>query len=137
MTERAICANCGEPIILAPYFLDGRLPNPPIWWHPNAGTTCATKAKDWKRPDWPHAHPSMASGAKPADGGITLETALKQAEAHEAALTELYGRLRAEGHAYASAEAHIAKEGAHSLVKQLREDLLTRAVDEAVKPPTP
>lgn len=67
--------------------------------------------------------------------GITLEEALRQAEAQAVALTELYGRLRAEGHAYASADAYRALEAVGDLVKQLREDLLTVAVDDAVQSP--
>jgi len=52
-------------------------------------------------------------------GEISVKSALLAAQAHEAALTELYGRLRASGHAYAASTAYAASEAVHDLVQEL------------------
>lgn len=120
MSERSTCANCGDPIVLGPWFLDGRLPNPSVWTHVGSGFTCASRAKGWKRPDWPSAAPSMLEVSPSPRGEISVESALLAAQAHEAALRDLYARLRASGHAYAANSAHAAAEAALSLVDDLR-----------------
>lgn len=120
MSERSTCAHCGEPIVLGPWFLDGRLPNPSIWTHVGSGRTCASKAKDWKRPDWPSAAPSMREVTPKPRGEISLESALLAAQAHEASLRDLYSRLRTSGHAYASNSAYAAAEAALALIDDLR-----------------
>jgi hypothetical protein len=51
-----ICLHCDKPIVFKPYFLDGKLPNPPIWFHPPGSRTCATKPKG-HRSSWPIAEP--------------------------------------------------------------------------------
>jgi hypothetical protein len=119
MSEQSTCAHCGKPIILGPWFLDGRLPNPSIWTHVGSGRTCASKAKDWKRPDWPSAQPSMTKAEPEPRGEISAESALRSAEAHEAALAELFLRLHASGHPQSDA-ARVAVEAARVLVKELR-----------------
>lgn len=52
-------ANCGQPIVFKPFFLDGRLPNPPCWWHEEAGFTCPVSGVDPDKP-WPMATPPAA-----------------------------------------------------------------------------
>lgn len=51
------CRHCGKPIVFKPFFLDGKQPNPPIWFHPQAGTTCSTRPAGWPKDGWPHAEP--------------------------------------------------------------------------------
>ena len=121
MTERSTCAHCGKPIILGPWFIDGRLPNPSIWTHVGSGRTCASKAKEWKRPDWPSAQPSMAKAEPEPRGEISTESALRMAEAHLAALGELFLRLRTSGPPNAADSAQAAVESARVLVKDLRD----------------
>ena len=131
MAERSSCANCGEPIVLGPWFLDGRLPNPSIWTHVGSGRTCAAKAKGWKRPDWPSAMPSIREIRPAPRGEIGVDSALLAAQAHEAALRDLYSRLRASGHAYAANSAHAAAEAVLALVEDLREAYPARAAGQA------
>ncbi|MEU9436617.1 hypothetical protein [Streptomyces sp. NPDC048252] len=79
------------------------------------------KAKGWKRPDWPSATPTLRETAPAPRGEISVESALLAALTHEAALRDLYCRLRASGHAYAANSAHAAAEAAVALVQDLRE----------------
>lgn len=61
------CRHCGDAIYLAPYFLDGKLPNPPVWQHRNAaGTTCRTRPKGWRKQSWPHAEPPANESGVPS-----------------------------------------------------------------------
>jgi len=61
----ATCVHCGEPIVFRPYFLDGKSPNPPVWWHPwpdrlgglGGGFTCNTRPEGWAGDSWPRATP--------------------------------------------------------------------------------
>ncbi|OLT24364.1 hypothetical protein BJF79_13555 [Actinomadura sp. CNU-125] len=55
--REAVCKHCGKPIVFAPYWLDARLPNPHIWFHPPGATTCSTRPDGWPEDDWPHAEP--------------------------------------------------------------------------------
>lgn len=119
MSEQSTCAHCGKPIILGPWFLDGRLPNPSVWTHVGSGRTCASKAKDWKRPDWPSAQPSMLQTEPEPRGEISTESALRSVEAYQAALAELFLRLHASGNPAADS-ARAAVEAARVLVKDLR-----------------
>ena len=121
MSERSTCVHCGKPIILGPWFLDGRLPNPSIWTHVGSGRTCASKAKEWKRPDWPSAQPSMLKTEPEPRGEISSEAALRSAEAYVAALAELFLRLHASGHP-AAESAQTAVEASRVLVKELRSE---------------
>lgn len=52
------CINCGQPIVFKPYWLDGKQPNPPVWWHPGAGFTCPTRPAGWRSTTWPMAEPT-------------------------------------------------------------------------------
>jgi hypothetical protein len=126
MSERSTCAHCGKPIILGPWFLDGRLPNPSIWTHVGSGRTCTSKAKDWKRPDWPSAQPSMLKAEPEPRGEISVESALRSAEAYLAALAELYLRLQSSGDPRATESAQVAVKAARALVKDLRGARLAR-----------
>lgn len=119
MSEQSTCAHCGKPIILGPWFLDGRVPNPSIWTHVGSGRTCVSKAKEWKRPDWPSAQPSMLQTEPEPRGGISAESALRSAEAYLAALGELFLRLDASDDP-AAESARVAVEAARALVKDLR-----------------
>ncbi|MEO3856159.1 hypothetical protein [Acrocarpospora sp. B8E8] len=64
------CRHCDGPIVFKPYWLDGKLPNPPIWFHPDSGTTCNTRPKGWPADSWPHAEPLPAT-TKEADRPFT------------------------------------------------------------------
>lgn len=54
------CRHCGEVVEFAPYFLDGKEPNPPVWKHVAypGGRTCKTQPKGWRKQSWPVAEPS-------------------------------------------------------------------------------
>lgn len=56
--NEATCKHCGERIVFKPFFLDGREPNPPVWFHPNAGSTCSTRPESWDSGTWPRAEPA-------------------------------------------------------------------------------
>jgi hypothetical protein len=60
--DEGTCRHCGKPLVFKPYFLDGKQPNPPIWWHPHSNcTTCSTRPADWpKSSSWPTAEPTEA-----------------------------------------------------------------------------
>lgn len=50
MSKRDMCLNCNKPIVFEPYYLDGRLPNPAVWFHEGAGFTCGSapaRGKPW------------------------------------------------------------------------------------------
>lgn len=50
-TQTATCRNCSGDLVFAPYFLDGREPNPPRWWHRASQTvTCSVQPKGDKHP---------------------------------------------------------------------------------------
>ena len=51
------CKNCARPIVFQVFFCDARLPNPPVWWHPDAGTTCSLPALPEGAESWPTAEP--------------------------------------------------------------------------------
>lgn len=56
--DTGTCRHCGQPIYFAPYFLDGKLPNPPVWQHSDSpGSTCARMPKGWRKQSWPCAEP--------------------------------------------------------------------------------
>jgi len=129
MSEQSTCAHCGEPIILGPWFLDGRLPNPSIWTHVGSGRACASKAPGWKPSDWPSAKPSMVKAEPEPRGEISAESALRSVEAHQAALAGMYLRLHASGHP-AAESARVAVEAARALVKDLRGAGLARPGEE-------
>jgi hypothetical protein len=65
----------------------------------------------------------LTGPADPSDdaprGQITVDAAARIAQECEEKLTELYGRLRASGHAYAASSAYEASEAAHNLVQEL------------------
>lgn len=52
------CRNCGEVIVCKPYYLDGREPNPSIWFHPPGSRTCSTRPSSWQGDRWPTAVPA-------------------------------------------------------------------------------
>ena len=55
--KHGTCRNCGKPLVFKPFFLDGKQPNPPIWFHPHSGRTCSTRPADWPKDGWPCADP--------------------------------------------------------------------------------
>lgn len=59
--DTGTCRHCRKPIVFKPYYLDGKLPNPPIWWHPPGSVTCSTRPKGWRKRRWPTAEPVEAS----------------------------------------------------------------------------
>ena len=56
--DRDTCAHCGEGLVFKPFFLDGKQPNPPVWFHDGSGRTCRTRPKGWRKQSWPCAVPS-------------------------------------------------------------------------------
>lgn len=56
------CKHCDKPIVFKPYYLDGKRPNPPIWFHQPGSTTCSTRPKGW-RGRWPLAEPKESPDA--------------------------------------------------------------------------
>lgn len=70
----------------------------------------------------PRVGPVRQDGGAHREAPIDLAEAQRLAEGHASALTELYGRLRQAGHAYASNSAFTASEAADELAKQLRDD---------------
>lgn len=59
------CEHCGKPIVFEPFFLDGKRPNPPIWFHPGGGKTCSTIPPGWTDPGWPRATPKETTMPEP------------------------------------------------------------------------
>lgn len=57
-----MCRHCGGPVVFKPFFLDGKLPNPPRWFHRDGATTCATRPVGWRRDSWPVAEPAESEG---------------------------------------------------------------------------
>lgn len=51
------CKWCRARVVYKPYFLDGKEPNPPRWFHTAGVTTCATAPKNWRK-GWPCAEPA-------------------------------------------------------------------------------
>lgn len=68
-TDTGICLHCGGAIFYAPFFLDGKLPNPPVWQHDSGGRTCSTKPKGWRKQSWPFAEPVVPKTNYPPNEG--------------------------------------------------------------------
>lgn len=79
---KANCKNCDEPIIFEPYYCDGKLPNPPRWYHLPGYFLCWVPGVDDRRgaknryaeppstpdtPDAPTSHPTA-----PYEGWISV-----------------------------------------------------------------
>lgn len=52
------CVNCEREIVFAPFFLDGKLPNPPMWTHVHSGSELCSIWLPRKR-RWPPAKPPV------------------------------------------------------------------------------